>query len=216
MNHHLFGIDAWVLREESFDRDTIAAKETLFALGNGYLGIRGCHEELDASWWRGSYVNGFYESRPIVYGERAYGFADRYQTILNCSDATLFTLNLHGESFSPASSHIDTYSRELDLRTGILKRNLMWSPSSVPGTKVKIESRRLVPYQPRHLMLISYRVTLIEGGVIFPFATNSPVMFPISPPVTTPVPVLILCREILGSSLFARKKTVPCSIILRR
>jgi alpha,alpha-trehalose phosphorylase len=164
MNHHLFGIDAWVLREESFDRDTIAAKETLFALGNGYLGIRGCHEELDASWWRGSYVNGFYESRPIVYGERAYGFADRYQTILNCSDATLFTLNLHEESFSPASSHIDTYSRELDLRTGILKRNLVWSPSSVPGTKVKIESRRLVPYQPRHLMLISYRVTLIEGG----------------------------------------------------
>jgi alpha,alpha-trehalose phosphorylase len=164
MTDRLFEADPWVLREDSFDPDTWAVKETLFTLGNGCLGIRGCHEESEAAWWRGAYVNGFYESRPIVYGERAYGFADRYQTILNCTDACQVQLFFRDEPFFPEHSEIDNYSRELDLRTGVLKRVLDWLPARTPGSRVRVESERIVPYRQRALMMIRYRVTVLEGS----------------------------------------------------
>jgi beta-phosphoglucomutase len=164
MKEHLFTIDPWVLREKEFDPAGIAARETLFTLGNGYLGVRGCHEELSASWWRGTYVNGFYESRPIIYGERAYGYADRSQTILNCTDTGLVDLFFGGERFSPDSPRISSYLRELDLRNGVLKREIEWIPPSSPETIVRIISERLVPYQQRHLVFIRYRVTLLKGA----------------------------------------------------
>jgi alpha,alpha-trehalose phosphorylase len=52
------------------------------ALGNGYLGMRGCPEEGGPTAENSTLINGFYESRPIVYGEEAYGFARTGQTIM--------------------------------------------------------------------------------------------------------------------------------------
>jgi alpha,alpha-trehalose phosphorylase len=62
--------------------------ETLFALGNGYLGLRGTFEEgLGRHSVEGTYINGFYESAPIVYGEKFIGYAENKQTILNLANA---------------------------------------------------------------------------------------------------------------------------------
>lgn len=164
MKDHLFRVDPWVLREDSYDPDNCAARETLFTLGNGCLGIRGCQEEAESSWWRGSYLNGFYESRPIVYGERAYGYADRYQTILNCTDARQVECLFNGERFLPGCQGMEAYSRQLDMRTGVLGREIEWVPSLTPGARIRITSERVVPYEERNLMMFRYRVTLLEGS----------------------------------------------------
>ncbi len=71
--------------------------ETIFAIGNGYLGMRGCVEEGAPVMQNGTFVNGFYESWPIVYGEEAYGFAKTGQTIVNVTDSKKIKLYVDDE-----------------------------------------------------------------------------------------------------------------------
>ena len=56
--------------------------ETIFAVANGYLGMRGAFEEGEPAYRHGTFVNGFHETWPIPYGERAFGFATTGQTIV--------------------------------------------------------------------------------------------------------------------------------------
>ena len=78
--------------------------ETMFALSNGYLGIRGMPEEGRPVREPGVLLNGFYEFRPITYGEPAYGFPRVGQSILNCPDGTIIKLFVDGEPFVPVRS----------------------------------------------------------------------------------------------------------------
>ena len=68
---HTYPLDAWCIRETSFDTASNFLDETLFALGNGYIGLRGTPEEGYAgpagTSLDGTYLNGFYESEPIQY-----------------------------------------------------------------------------------------------------------------------------------------------------
>ena len=54
----------------------------MFALGNGYLGVRGAPEEGTPAYDGGMVLNGFHETWPIAYPEDAYGLARTGQTIV--------------------------------------------------------------------------------------------------------------------------------------
>jgi alpha,alpha-trehalose phosphorylase len=77
----------WVFAATRFDAGLVGhlvgQAETLFALSNGYLGMRGLLEECTPAREPGGFFNGLYEHRPISYGERAYGFPGLGQSILN-------------------------------------------------------------------------------------------------------------------------------------
>ncbi|NLF20809.1 MAG: hypothetical protein GX588_05305, partial [Clostridiaceae bacterium] len=79
-------IHPWKIIEAACDPDRSGQFASLFALGNGYLGLRGAHEDLPLpegpakDGMRGTFLNGFYETSPILYGESAYGFADTAET----------------------------------------------------------------------------------------------------------------------------------------
>lgn len=63
--------------------------ETVFALSNGYLGVRGTYDEGRPTLAPGTFVNGFHETVPLPYAEPAFGLARTGQTIVNVPDATL-------------------------------------------------------------------------------------------------------------------------------
>jgi alpha,alpha-trehalose phosphorylase len=88
--------DEWNVIERGFHPEFLAQLETMMAVGNGYLGIRGCPEEGGPYSENGTYINGFYEARPIVYGEEAYGFPKTGQTILNVADSKIIKLFVDG------------------------------------------------------------------------------------------------------------------------
>jgi alpha,alpha-trehalose phosphorylase len=73
--------------KKGFHPEFLAQLETMLALGNGYLGMRGCPEEGGPNTENATLINGFCETRPIVYGEEAYGFVKTGQTILNVTDS---------------------------------------------------------------------------------------------------------------------------------
>lgn len=158
---HTFPLDPWRLRETGLDTANNFLNETLFALGNGYIGLRGCHEEgysgpagnsLD-----GTYLNGFYESEPIVYPESAFALAKTNQFMLNVPNAKGIALWIGDERFDLAQGTLNSYERSLDLRTGVLTRNLEWT--SPNGKRIALASRRVVAFGNKHLFAIDYQVT---------------------------------------------------------
>ena len=58
---HIYPPDEWNLIEKRFMPDLLEQGETMFALGNGYLGMRGCFEEGGPIGQNGTFINGFYE-----------------------------------------------------------------------------------------------------------------------------------------------------------
>ena len=68
---HDYPADEWNVIEKAFHPEFLAQLETMLALGNGYLGMRGCPEEGGPNAENSTLINGFYETRPIVYGGRS-------------------------------------------------------------------------------------------------------------------------------------------------
>jgi alpha,alpha-trehalose phosphorylase len=152
--------DEWSLVEKAFHLEFLEQTESVLALGNGYLGIRGGPEEGEPSVQNGTFVNGFYESWPIVYGEEAYGFARTGQTIINVTDSKIIRLFVDDEPFILTSASIRHYERRLNMKSGTLDRELVWETPA--GILVRIKSKRLVSFRQRHVAAISYEVTLLN------------------------------------------------------
>ncbi len=154
-------VDPWRLCETSFDPATNFLHETLFALGNGYIGLRASHDEgytgPAGSSLDGSYLNGFYESEPIVYPEAAFGLARTNQFMLNVPNAKGIAIWIDGERFDPLQGSLGQYERSLDFRTGVLERRLEWT--SPGGKRLALASRRLVSFDNKHLFAIELTLT---------------------------------------------------------
>ena len=104
-----FGRDAWRLVATG-DVVCAAPVPALFALGNGFVGVRGPGEAAEAPR---VYLNGVFEKMPIAYHESAHGFAHESDTRLAVADATRPIITLDGVV-------LDQPQRvELDMRQGV-------------------------------------------------------------------------------------------------
>jgi alpha,alpha-trehalose phosphorylase len=158
---HDYPADEWNVIEKRFRPEFLAQSETMLALGNGYLGIRGGPEEGGPNAENATLINGFYETRPILYGEEAYGFAKTGQTICNVTDGKIIKLFVDDEPFWLPNAKILSYDRRLNMKSGTLDRETLWETPA--GKQVLIASRRLVSFTNRHVAAISYGVTLLNA-----------------------------------------------------
>ena len=159
---HIYPPDEWNLIEKRFMPDLLEQGETMFALGNGYLGMRGCFEEGGPIGQNGTFINGFYESWPIIYPENAYGLATTGQTIVNVTDSKNIKLYVDDEPFWLPHANVRSFDRRLNMKSGTLDRDIVWETPS--GKRVSIKSRRLVSFQHRHVAAIWYQVTLLNAS----------------------------------------------------
>src|SRR6185312_2746462 len=157
-----FPADEWNIIEKGFHPEFLAQLETMLALGNGYLGMRGCPEEGGPNAENSTLINGFYETRPIVYPEDAFGFAKTGQTIFNVTDSKIIKLFVDDEPFWLPQAKLLSYDRRLNMKSGTLDREIVWETPA--GKQVLISSRRLVSFSDRHVAAISYRVTLLNAA----------------------------------------------------
>src|SRR6201993_1807547 len=153
--------DEWNVIEKGFHPEFLAQLETMLALGNGYLGMRGCPEEGGPNAENTTLINGFYETSPIVYPEEAYGFAKTGQTIIGVTDSKIIKLFVDDEPFWLPNANLLSYDRRLNMKSGTLDREILWETPS--GKQVLITSRRLVSFVNRHVAAISYCVTLLNA-----------------------------------------------------
>jgi len=157
-----FPADEWNVIEKGFHPGFLAQLETMMALGNGYLGMRGCPEEGGPNAENSTLINGFYETSPIVYPEDAYGFAKTGQTIIGVTDSKIIKLFVDDEPFWLPDAKLLSYDRRLNMKSGTLDREILWETPS--GKQVLITSRRLVSFANKHVAAISYNVTLVNAA----------------------------------------------------
>ena len=158
---YVYPADEWRMVETRFYPKFLAQAETFFSTANGYLGLRGNFEEGRPAYQNGTFVNGFFESWPIVYGEEAYGFATTGQTILNVTDSKVIKLYVDDEPFYLPTASLQRFERVLDMKNAFLDRDLIWETAC--GKQVSIKSRRMVSFPHRHLAAIVYEVTLLNA-----------------------------------------------------
>ena len=156
-----FPVDPWRLTESKFDADDLGRTETLFAVGNGYLGLRGNVEEGRDRYAHGTFINGFHETWPIRHAEAAYGFAQVGQTIVNVPDTKVLRLYVDDEPLLLSVADLVTYERTLDFADGVLTRDLLWRTPS--GNRVRVRSRRMVSFTQRHLAVYTFDVTVLDA-----------------------------------------------------
>ncbi len=155
---HIYPVDPWRLVEKAFHPQAAAMTESIFAVSNGYLGVRGCFEEGDPAHEPGVYINGFHETWPIVYGESAHGFARTGQTMLGAPDPTPIQLYIDDEPLYLPSAEFASFERVLDMRRGALFRELVWETAA--GKRVRVRSRRMASFTHRHLLVIQYEAVV--------------------------------------------------------
>ncbi|MCP3991391.1 MAG: glycoside hydrolase family 65 protein, partial [Actinomycetia bacterium] len=169
---HRFPVDPWRLVETEYCDDDLGHTETLFALGNGYLGMRANPEEGRNAHSHGTYLNGFHETWEIQHAEDAYGFAKTGQTIVNAPDSKLMKLYVDDEPILLETADLPEYERSIDFRTGVLKRHLLWRTPS--GRRVRVSSTRMVSFVHRHLAMMTIEVTPLDGAA--PIVISSQLM----------------------------------------
>lgn len=167
-----FPIDEWRLIETRFDHTDLGVTESIFSVGNGYLGLRGNYEESRDFASNGTFINGFHETWPIQHAEEAFGFAKVGQTIVNAPDAKVIRLYVDDEPLELSTADLEEYERVLDLRTGILSRHVVWRTPS--GKRVQIDSTRMVSFTQRHLAIMTFEVTMLDGAA--PITISSQVL----------------------------------------
>jgi alpha,alpha-trehalose phosphorylase len=161
ITHPAFAVEPWSVRETRLELEVLAQTESVFALANGHIGLRANLAEGEPVGLPGTYLNSFYELRPLPYAETGYGFPESGQTVVNVTNGKIIRLLVDDEPFDVRYGKLLAHERELDLRTGVLCRRADWT--SPAGASVRVTSTRLVSFVQRAAAAILYEVEPLDG-----------------------------------------------------
>ncbi|MEU5549323.1 glycosyl hydrolase family 65 protein [Micromonospora sp. NPDC047793] len=156
-----YPVEPWHVRETRLDMDVLAQSESVFALSNGHVGLRGNLDEGEPHGLPGTYLNSFYELRPLPYAEAGFGFPESGQTIVNVTNGKLIRLLVDDEPLDVRYGEVLAHERVLDMRAGTLHRSLHWR--SPAGREVRVNTTRLVSFRQRSVAAIRYEVAVADG-----------------------------------------------------
>ena len=155
-----FTVEPWLVREPRLDMENLGQTESVFALSNGHIGLRGNLDEGEPHATPGTYLNSFYEKRPLPYAEGGYGYPESGQTIINVTNGKLIRLLVEDEPFDLRYGELRHHERVLDLQAGTLTREVEWA--SPAGRAVKVRSVRMVSLTQRAIAAIRYEVQVLD------------------------------------------------------
>ena len=160
ISNDAFPVEPWQVRETTLDVSLLAQSESLFALSNGHLGLRGNLDEGEPHGLPGTYLNSFYEIRPLPYAEAGFGYPEDGQSVVDVTNGKIVRLLVDDEPFDVRYGELLSHERTLDLRAGTLVRTAHWA--SPAGKQVKVRSTRLVSLTQRSVAAIEYVVEAVE------------------------------------------------------
>jgi beta-phosphoglucomutase len=147
-SHDLIYTD-WTLIEPQFDPELLHSRETVFTIGNGYLGTRGSFEEGYPLALPATLIHGVYDDVPVVYTELA-----------NCPDWLSLVAIVNGERFRLDRGEIIHYERQLDLRHGILSRSVRWR--SPAGNTLDLRFERFASLADPQVLGLRCQITPVD------------------------------------------------------
>jgi len=155
-----YPVEPWHVRETALNLDLLAQSESVFALSNGHVGLRGNLDEGEPHGLPGTYLNSFYETQPLPYAESGYGYPEDGQTLIDVTNGKVLRLLVDDEPFDVRYGDLMEHERVLDLRAGTLVRTVRWR--SPAGKQVLVRSTRLVSMTQRSVVAIEYVVEAVD------------------------------------------------------
>ncbi|MGH2841781.1 MAG: glycoside hydrolase family 65 protein, partial [Solirubrobacteraceae bacterium] len=152
----VYAVEPWAVSERELQLDLLPQSESIFALSNGHIGLRGNLDEGEPYGTSGTYLNGFYETRPLPYAEAGFGYPEAGETMINVQNGKVIRLLVDDEPFDLRYGDLLHHERVLDLRAGVLRREVEWH--SPAGQGVRLRTTRLVSFVQRSVAAIRYEV----------------------------------------------------------
>lgn len=138
--------DNWHVFESTFNPKKLHHNETVFTLGNGYLGTRGAFEERYPGEMRATFLHGVFDDAPVVFTELA-----------NAPDWLELNIFLEGEHFRLDKGTLLSFTRTLDLHTATLTRDLRWR--SPRGRETHLIFERFASLADEQLCMVKATIT---------------------------------------------------------
>lgn len=145
--------DPWVLARSGWVPEKGLYLETIFTQSNGYMGIRGYREETDKSGpsCREGYLGGIFAKLPPAARELViHDFPWDSRQMLALPEIFSAWVALEGDGFCLTAGEVEAYECSLDLRTGILRREVVWS-NRAGGRKTRLRFTRFLSADCPHL-----------------------------------------------------------------
>jgi len=158
-----FEVAPWSICEPQLALDRLAQTESVFALSNGHIGLRGNLDEGEPHALPGTYLNSLFELRPLPYAEAGYGYPESGQTIINVTNGKLIRLLVDDEPFDVRYGRVERHERVLNMREGTLTRTCRWVTPT--GKTIEVDTTRLVSFTHRSIAAIRYEVRAVDAPV---------------------------------------------------
>ncbi len=139
----------WTVIETQFDPSQLHHSETVFTLGNGYLGTRGSFEEDYEGATPATFIHGVYDDVAVMHTE-----------LVNCPDWLSLVIVVAGDRFRLDEGKVLDYQRQLDLRWGLLSRDVLWR--SPLGHTVHLHFERMISMADEHVLVLRCQVTPVD------------------------------------------------------
>ena len=157
----LFEIDPWKIATSTLDKENRRLQESLTSIGNGYMGMRGNFEEqYSGDHHLGTYIAGVWYPDKTRVGWWKNGYPDYFGKVINAVNFIAMDLFVNDQLVDLAKISPSDFYLELDMETGILRRNYT---VSLAGATVKFSFERFLSIVKRELALIKMDAEIIEG-----------------------------------------------------
>jgi alpha,alpha-trehalose phosphorylase len=186
---------AWQIEQEGFDPSREHAVESIFTVGNGYLGVRGALDRPLPGSQADLFIAGIYDrkhpGRP--YSELEFFGGGRgdyaYSELVSAPFPFRLRLTVDDRTLDVAGPHCRVHRRVLDLRRGILHAHDVFQTGE--GRVAVVRTRRCASLADVHLLLQEVTICLdnhsgtvdLDASLIDPDqATNHPHLVPVTAP----------------------------------
>lgn len=142
----------WLVSEAPFNPFKLQHSETIFTVGNGFMGVRGSFEE------------GYEGALPttLVHGIFNHAEGDLVPDIVNLPNPLPVQVRVDGEAFHMTTGKVLGFRRTLDLKRAALTREVLWRTSQ--GVVVKLTFERFASLTDQHLLVQRVRVRALLGS----------------------------------------------------
>lgn len=143
-------VDPWKIIEDGYHPDKSKVSESLFAVANEHQGLRGHFDEgYSGDSLIGGYLNGIYEEHTLREPMSYKGISNRICFMVNTINWVYTRIELDGEVLDLNRSTYSGFRRELDFRSGELRREFVWQTAS--GKRVRLVFSRFLSMSIKEL-----------------------------------------------------------------
>ncbi|WP_368645358.1 glycoside hydrolase family 65 protein [Alkalibacterium putridalgicola] len=156
-------IDPWKVITTEVKKDK-RVQESLTAIGNGYMGLRGNFEEgYSGDSHIGTYLAGVWYPDKTRVGWWKIGYPEYFGKVINATNFIPVTIQVDGHKVDLAVDDVKEYRLELDMKEGVLNRSFVWSKDD---TEIAFTFARFVSVATKELAVIHIEANVLKGSPV--------------------------------------------------